>query len=636
MNKTLQFNNIQISIIFQHYFQLNFLFNNITYRLLCFTNKLHFGEKMKNFLNKITINAFLLFVVSFSGLMGQTIKLKIVETTDTHGAIYPYDFMDMKETNHSLANISTYLNEQRSDTSQAVVLLSNGDILQGTPAVYYYNFEEPNSPHLYAQVMNYMKYDAGSVGNHDIETGHDVYDNFATQLNFPWLSANSVNVKTQKPYFKPYTIIERKGVKIAVLGLTTPAIPNWLPPKIWEGMQFDDMIETAKLWVPIIKQNENPEIIVGLFHAGGDPTYNGQTISSYKNENATRLVAEQVPGFDVVFTGHDHQGWNIFVNNPDSNKVLLIGGTSSARTFAEVSIDLVFNPKLNNWEKNISGKLIDSKNYIADSTFLRNFNAQFETVKTYVSKEIGVFTETISSRDALFGDSPFVDLIHQIQLEITNADISLAAPLTFDTEIENGKIFVKDMFKLYKYENLLYTISLSGKEIKDILEYSSAIWFNQMQDENDDLLKFVKDENGNLKWSERSSSPMLEERFYNFESAAGINYIVDVSKTAGERVTITDFTNGNKFELEKMYKVALNSYRGNGGGGHLTIGAKIPQEKIAERIITSTDKDLRFYMMKWIEEKGNVNPKTDSNWKIVPEEWAKKGSEKDSKLMFKD
>jgi len=587
-------------------------------------------------INKILVTTLLVITISFSVLIGQTVKLKIVETTDSHGAIYPYNFMDMKPQDHSLAQVQTYLNGQRADSTQELVLLSNGDILQGTPAVYYYNFEEPNSPHLYADVMNYMKYDAGSVGNHDIETGHPVYDSFVTQLNFPWLSANSVDVKTQKPYFKPYTIIERKGIKIAVLGLTTPAIPNWLPQKIWEGIQFDDMIETAKMWIPIIKENEKPEIIVGLFHAGGDPTYNGQTITTYKNENATRLVAEQVPGFDVVFTGHDHQGWNIFVNNSDSNKVLLIGGTSSSRIFAEVTINMTLNPETKKWEKEFTGALLNSKNYKPDADFIKTFNPQFEIVKEYVSKEIGVFTETISSRESLFGDSPFVDLIHQIQLGITNANISFAAPLTFNTKIEKGKIFVKDMFKLYKYENLLYTISLSGKEVKDILDYSSGIWFNQMKDENDDLLKFVKDESGKLKWSERSNSPMLEERFYNFESAAGINYTVDVSKPIGERVTITSMKNGNKFDLNKIYKVALNSYRGNGGGGHLTLGAKIPQTELASRIITSTDKDLRFYMMKWIEKEVTVNPKTDNNWKIIPEEWAKLGAEKDSKLMFKD
>ncbi|MCK5457264.1 MAG: bifunctional metallophosphatase/5'-nucleotidase, partial [Melioribacteraceae bacterium] len=216
--------------------------------------------------NNILIKTLILFLFLLSVLSGQTVKLKIIETTDTHGAIFPYDFTNAKPNNHSLAQVHTYVEQQRNDKTHEVVLLSNGDILQGTPAVYYYNFEKTDELHLYAQVMNYMKYDAGSVGNHDIETGHPVYDKFVKELNFPWLSANSIDVKTEKPYFKSYTIIERKGVKVAVLGMITPAIPDWLPPKIWEGMRFDDMIETAKEWVSIISEKENPDILIGLFH----------------------------------------------------------------------------------------------------------------------------------------------------------------------------------------------------------------------------------------------------------------------------------------------------------------------------------------------------------------------------------
>ena len=155
-----------------------------------------------------------------------------------------------------------------------------------------------------------------------------------------------------------------------------------------------------------------------------------------------------------------------------------------------------------------------------------------------------------------------------------------------------------------------------------------------MKDENDNLLRFKKDENGKLEWSERSNSPMLEERFYNFESAAGINYTVDVSRPIGDRIEILSLSDGSNFDLTKKYNAALNLYRGNGGGGHLTKGAKIPNEELASRIVNSTEKDLRFYMMNWIEEKGIVVPKADGNWKIIPEKWADKGKERDYKLLL--
>ena len=178
-------------------------------------------------------------------------------------------------------------------------------------------------------------------------------------------------------------------------------------------------------------------------------------------------------------------------------------------------------------------------------------------------------------------------------------------------------------------------MELTGQEIKDYLEFSYGNWFNQMKNENDHLLKFKLDETGNIKYSERTKSPELEERYYNFESAAGIDYEVDITKPIGERVTIKSFSNGNPFDLNTKYKVAVNSYRGNGGGGHLTRGAKITQEELSNRIINSTEKDLRFYLMKWIEKEKIVTPKLIGNWKVVPENFWQAGKQKDYQLLFK-
>ncbi|MBE0538521.1 MAG: bifunctional metallophosphatase/5'-nucleotidase [Ignavibacterium sp.] len=577
----------------------------------------------------------LIFLFSIS-IFAQTITVKIIETSDVHGAIFPYDLKENKETNSSLARVTTYLKEQRADSNQIVFLLDNGDILQGDPTVYYYNFEKTDTLHLYADVMNYMKYDAGTVGNHDIETGHDVYDKFDKEINFPWLAANAINIKTNESYFKPYTIIERGGVKIAVLGLITPAIPQWLPEKIWSGIRFDDMIETAQKWVKKIRETEQPDLMIGLFHAGVDYTYNDENENTYKNENASRLVAEKVDGLDVVFVGHDHAGWNFKTKGPSGKEVLILGTTSGARNIAVANYILNYDKICMIYDKkNVTGELIDMKNFAADPDFMDRYKNNLQEVKNYVSRSVGEFTETISSRDAIFGPSKFVDLIHTIQLNLTDADVSFSAPLSFNARIDKGAVFVRDMFDLYRYENLLYTMELSGQEIKDYLEYSYGNWLNQMKNEDDHLLKFKLDENGKLKFSERSKSPELEERYYNFESAAGIDYVVDVTKPVRSRVTIKNFSNGKSFELNKVYKVAVNSYRGNGGGGHLTRGAKIPQEDLSKRVINSTEKDLRFYLMKWIEKEKIVTPKLLGNWKVVPEDYWKAGKEKDYQLLFK-
>jgi len=234
----------------------------------------------------------------------------------------------------------------------------------------------------------------------------------------------------------------------------------------------------------------------------------------------------------------------------------------------------------------------------------------------------------------MFGPSEFVDLIHKIQLDITDADISFTSPLTFNTTIDEGWIYIKDFFKIYHYENYLYTMALSGQEIKGYLEYSYGNWMNEMKDENDHLIRFAKDENGEIKFSSRYNTPETEERFYNYSSAAGINYTIDVSKPAGDRISINSMSNGSVFHPDSTYSVAINSYRGSGGGGHLTRGAGIPKEELPNRIIASTEKDFHYYMTSWIEEKKTINPEIISTWRVLPESWWKKGREKDYKLLF--
>ncbi len=577
----------------------------------------------------------LILFFSLNTLVAQTLKIKIIETSDVHGAILPYDFINDKPADHSLTQVYTYVEEQRRDPCQEIILLDNGDILQGQPIVYYYNFENVDVPHIASEAMNFMGYNAATVGNHDIETGHPVYDRIYEEFNFPWLAANAVYAETGEQYFPPYRILHVNNIKVAVLGLITPYISNWLPEKIWEGIEFEDMIAAAQKWVKIIQEKENPEILIGLFHSGVDYTYGSQTADQPKNENASKLVAERVPGFDVVFVGHDHETWNFTVKNPNGKEVYILGPAGSARNIAVASIEMNFDSSTSTWNKDITGEIIETKNYKPDKSFVEHFSTVFEETKDYVSKPIGTFTKTISTRESMFGDSPFVDLIHTIQLDLTGADVSFAAPLSFDAKIKEGTVYVRDMFNLYKYENLLYTMELTGKEIKDYLEYSYSLWFNQMEDENDHLLNFEQDENGNLIYSERSNSPQLANRYYSFDSAAGIEYTVDVSNHAGERINIISMSNGMPFDINKKYKAAINSYRGTGGGGLLTEGAKIPKEELNERIITSTDKDLRYYMMKWIEKSKTITPKALGNWKVVPEDWWKKGKEKDYSLIYK-
>jgi 2',3'-cyclic-nucleotide 2'-phosphodiesterase/3'-nucleotidase len=188
------------------------------------------------------------------------------------------------------------------------------------------------------------------------------------------------------------------------------------------------------------------------------------------------------------------------------------------------------------------------------------------------------------------------------------------------------------MFKLYRFENMLYTMSLSGDEIKKYLEYSYSEWLNTMKGPGDLLLKLRVGKNGRPALT--NDKAWFKNQSYNFDSAAGINYTVDVSRPEGDRIKITGFTDGRLFDKNKMYKVAVNSYRGNGGGGHFTEGAGIAGEELRKRLISSTDRDLRYYILKNIEEKKNIDPVALNNWKIIPEKWVKTAKSVEYPLLF--
>jgi 2',3'-cyclic-nucleotide 2'-phosphodiesterase/3'-nucleotidase len=215
-----------------------------------------------------------------------------------------------------------------------------------------------------------------------------------------------------------------------------------------------------------------------------------------------------------------------------------------------------------------------------------------------------------------------MSLIHQVQLDLSGADLSFTAPLSLSAKLKQGPVLVSDMFKLYRFENMLYSMDLSGAEIDGFLEHAAGIWFNRMNGREDHLLLFNPENPGRL------ANP-----YYNFSSAAGINYRIDVSRPAGERVDILEFTNGRPFNEADRYQVAINSYRGNGGGGHLTRGAGIPAEDLARRISWSTDKDLRYYLMRHLSDLDTVHAAPMNNWDILPADWAENAREKDLKYF---
>jgi 2',3'-cyclic-nucleotide 2'-phosphodiesterase/3'-nucleotidase len=562
----------------------------------------------------------------------KTVRLKVIETSDVHGHFFPYDFMEKKPLKGTLSRANTYITRERQKYGDRLLLIDNGDILQGQPCVYWSNYVMPENENLAAQVINYMKYDAETVGNHDIEPGHKVYDKWIREVRCPLLGANIVKeeykngeANPQSVYtgLKPYSVHYKDGVKIVVLGMLTPAIPNWLNKSVWKGMEFEEMTSCARKWIKYIKETERPDLIFGLFHSG----LSGGIKTDEYEEDATESVAREVPGFDIIFFGHDHQVHNEWIPSKDGHRVLCIDPSCYVSNVAEAEIELTFvDGRLT--KKDIKGNIVSVRDEEVDQQMVSHFQPQIDQVKQYVDRRIGRFEHAIYTRESFFGNSAFTDLIHNLQMQISKADISLNAPLSFNAVINAGDVTQGDMFKLYRFENLLFVLRMTGEEIRKHLEYSYDMWTNTMKSADDHALRL----NDASKNDQQRTG--FQNYTFNFDSACGIDYEVDLTKPDGQKVRILQMSNGQPFDERRWYKVVMNSYRANGGGELLTRGAGIPKDSLEGRVLFHSELDQRYYLTQEIERMGTVDPQPNHNWRFVPEEWVKPALKRDSLLLF--
>ena len=571
-------------------------------------------------MKKTIITLILLSAMSITAQAQKTVTLSFIETSDVHGAFFPYNFIERRPMRGTMARVSSYVKKQREQYGRNLILLENGDILQGQPTCYYSNFVKTDQPNIAAEVVNYLKYDAQTFGNHDVETGHAVYDKWIHDLNCPTLGANIIDLKSGKPYVEPYLMLERQGVRIAVLGMLTPAIPNWLHQNLWSGMRFEEMVSSARKWMKTLREKEQADIVIGLFHSGWD----GGIVTPEYDEDAVKKIAEQVPGFDVIFFGHDH-----FSRQVTHNGVLCLDPSSNAINVVQATLQCrKVNGKWTVVKK--QGEIVNVTGEDIDQDYVSHFQAQTDSIRAFVEQQIGTFLTPMRSRDAFFGPSAFVDYIHELQLEHTGADLSFNAPLQFNTEIKPGPIYMSDMFKLYRFENQIYTLRMTGREVRQHLEMSYDLWVNTMQSPDDHIMLL----NDSVKEDQQRLG--FKNLTFNFDSAAGIDYEVDVTKPDGEKVRILQFSDGRPFNEDEWYRVAMNSYRGNGGGELLSKGAGIPFDSIPSRIIYMSQRDQRHYLTQKIRQAGTVAAEAHSNWRFVPEEWARPAIERDRKLIFKE
>lgn len=324
--------------------------------------------------------------------------------------------------------MSSYVDSLRTIYGDRLLLMDAGDVLQGQPVVTYYNYEKTDTENIAASVSNFMRYDVQTMGNHDVETGHDVYDKWVKELKCPMLGANIVSTATGLPYMKPYTVFKRNGIKIAVIGLITPGVPSWLSEELWSGLRFEDAVSSARKWMEVVKKKERPDVIVGLFHTG----INDRSLTNGSLNDATHDIARQVPGFDVIFYGHDHSTHYEEVKSADGSVTVIVNPANNAMYVADAELEVSKKGR----NKKLKVNIVDMGKRPVNQKYMDAFESQIDEVKKYVGTEVGSFTTSMTSRDKFFGlKKPFYNL-------------DTAAGIIYDVDVTkpNGeRIVIKSM-----------------------------------------------------------------------------------------------------------------------------------------------------------------------------------------------
>ena len=575
---------------------------------------------MKNLIYSIVAAAALL--ASCCGPKDGEYTFRVLTTNDIHGRYFDSLYVTDR-TSNALTNVSWYADSIRvADGADNVILIDAGDCLQGDNAAYYFNYADTVSKHLFARMMEYVGYDAVVVGNHDIETGHPVYDRIRRTMDVPFLAANAIRTDNGKPYFQEYVTLKRHGLKITVIGFTNPNIRSWLSPILWEGMTFESLLPVAQETVDRIVAKEKSDVVIVAVHAG-----TGEGDGSQLESQGLDLF-NSLHGVDFVICAHDHRP---VVHKNDS--ICLINAGSHCRNlgFGTVKVK-VENGKV--VSKTLDAELLPVDKNNVDKQMQQTFRQEFEAVKAFTLKEVGELKTELRTRDAYRGMSDYMNLIHTLSIGCSPAQISFAAPLTFNGFVKEGTLVYNDLFTIYPYENQLFVVKMTGKEIKDYLEFSYDSWTNTIDSADDHVLKIVNaadPRTGQSRWS-------FVNRSYNFDSAAGLIYKVDVTKPVGQRVLIESLADGTSFDEASEYNVAMTSYRASGGGG-LMAAAGVDTERINDRVVEyypEIRNILYDYLLenKVIDTAHTGDRNVIGEWRFIPEDLASKALDKDMELLF--
>ncbi len=559
--------------------------------------KYHLMRKM--LLSLLPLLVLLVFAFSGSADGVKRARVTILSTTDLHGNIFPIDYYTNKPDARGLAKIATIVKQARKENPE-LLLIDSGDTIQGTPLEYFHNKKNNAPPDPMMLAMSALKYDAMAVGNHEYNFGLKNLDKARSEAKFPLLSANTYRKSSlyrkspPKTYFDPYVIKEVSGVRVGILGLTTPAIPNWENAENYDGLVFREPVSEAKKWVAVLRNKERVDLVVIAMHMGiGEDLTTGEVRPGEQpHENEALAIAREVQGVDVILMGHTHRE----VPAMYVNGVLLAQANYWGKHVARVDLYLQMDtsvralPRWHVTAKSARTIPVEDKTEV-DEEIAKLGEPYDRETQNWLSQVVGDSDADLTAQDSRFRDTAILDLIQRVQLEAGKADVSMVASFNDRARINKGKITVRDIAGLYVYENTLVVIEANGQQLKDALEHSARYYRAYEQG--------------------KTAAELIDPNIpgYNFDIAEGVTYDLDISKPFGQRILNLRFR-GQPLKPEQKLRLAINNYRANGGGRY-TMYRDAP-------VVYRSSEEIRELIIDWVERGQRIPTEPTNNWRLLP------------------
>ncbi|MEO5987717.1 MAG: 5'-nucleotidase C-terminal domain-containing protein [Candidatus Eisenbacteria bacterium] len=518
-------------------------------------------------------------------------RVTLLHTTDVHGSLLPYDDLLSKPAPLGLAKIATLVKQVRGE-GQAVLLFDNGDATAGSPMVSVWRRGDRSRPEPVTVVMNAMGYDAMAVGNHEFDFGPAQLEATRAAAKFPFLAANVVRSGTGAPAF-PGTFVRQlpNGVRVGVIGLCTPAVPLMGDSTTYAGLVFLSPTEVAARELEHLRKGERCDIVVVLAHMGlekdlrtGEPR-KGEPAS----ENWGWRLAYEVPGLDAVILGHTHQ----VIPTGEVRGTLVTQAGSLGQSLGRLDFTLTRDSPLSHWAltKREARVIAVTDTVATDPALAASLAPYAAATRAELDQVVGQARQALSAPFGRFSDNPLWRLVHQVQLDATGADVSLAAIFDPTQRIEAGPVRVRDLMRLYPYDNTLTVADMSGSDLKATLERSVRFFATYALDGGRSLVE-----------------PGMAG--FNLDMAYGVEYEVDLTRPPGERI-LNLRRAGKPLQDGDRLRVVVNSYRGAGGGDF----EEVRRARKPSVLLRPMPELLREY----VQRTRVLDPQGEAAWTLLPD-----------------